>query len=62
MVPMVGRGEGGNVLLHDELLADNHASCEAKVRAALAELGFGIPTEIDLEATLRTKPGAEIGP
>jgi uncharacterized protein (DUF302 family) len=34
---------------------------EAKVRAALAEQGFGILSEIDVEATLRAKLGAEIG-
>ena len=32
------------------------------VRAALADKGFGILTEIDLASTLRTKIGAEISP
>ena len=32
------------------------------VRAALADQGFGILTEIDLAGTLRTKIGAEIPP
>jgi uncharacterized protein (DUF302 family) len=32
------------------------------VRAALADKGFGILTEIDLASTLRTKIGAEIPP
>ncbi|MFA7324089.1 MAG: DUF302 domain-containing protein [Candidatus Nanopelagicales bacterium] len=31
-----------------------------QVRAALAEQGFGVITEIDMQATLRTKIGAEI--
>jgi uncharacterized protein (DUF302 family) len=32
----------------------------AAVRAALAEAGFGVITEIDLRATLREKAGADI--
>lgn len=32
----------------------------ADVRAALAEQGFGVVTEIDMQATLRTKIGVEI--
>lgn len=34
----------------------------ARTREALATQGFGILTEIDMEATLRAKRGAEIGP
>ena len=34
---------------------------EGKARKALADQGFGILTEIDVEATLRNKVGAEIG-
>lgn len=33
-----------------------------EVRAALAEQGFGVVTEIDMQATLRTKIGVEIDP
>ncbi len=35
---------------------------EERVRAALAEQGFGVLTEIDVEATLREKIGEEVGP
>jgi uncharacterized protein (DUF302 family) len=35
---------------------------DARVRDALQAEGFGILTEIDVEATLRTKLGEEIGP
>ncbi|CAM3034954.1 DUF302 domain-containing protein [Prescottella defluvii] len=34
----------------------------AKTRAALAEQGFGVLTEIDMQATLKTKIGAEMEP
>lgn len=34
----------------------------AAVRAALAEQGFGVITEIDMRATLHTKIGADIDP
>lgn len=33
-----------------------------RVRAALARQGFGILCEIDVQATLRAKIGAEVGP
>jgi uncharacterized protein (DUF302 family) len=44
-----------------KILKGNLAEHEAKVRASLAEQGFGILSEIDVEATLRNKLGAEIG-
>lgn len=44
-----------------KILKGSPAEHEAKVRAALAEQGFGILSEIDVEATLRSKLGAEIG-
>lgn len=34
----------------------------AKTRTALAEQGFGVLTEIDMQATLKTKIGAEMEP
>jgi len=37
------------------------AAAELRVRDALQEQGFGILTEIDVEATLREKLGEEIG-
>jgi uncharacterized protein (DUF302 family) len=37
------------------------AELEGRVRQALADQGFGILTEIDVEATLRNKLGAEVG-
>ncbi|MEX2533470.1 MAG: DUF302 domain-containing protein [Nitriliruptoraceae bacterium] len=43
-------------------LAMSLSDAEAKVRDALKEEGFGVLTEIDVEATLRTKLGEEVGP
>ena len=37
------------------------AEAAAKVRAALKEQGFGVLTEIDVQATLREKLGEEMG-
>jgi uncharacterized protein (DUF302 family) len=45
-----------------KILKGNPVEHEARVRASLAEQGFGILSEIDVEATLRAKLGAEIGP
>ena len=44
-----------------KVLAGAPEACEARARAALGDQGFGILTEIDVEATLRAKLGAEIG-
>jgi len=43
-------------------LAMSLADAEVKVRDALKEEGFGVLTEIDVEATLREKLGEEVGP
>ena len=45
-----------------KLLKGDPADHEGRVRSALADQGFGILSEIDVEATLRNKLGAEIGP
>jgi uncharacterized protein (DUF302 family) len=39
-----------------------HAEVAEQVRAALKEQGFGILTEIDVQATLREKLGEDVGP
>lgn len=39
-----------------------HAHVVEEVRAALKEQGFGVLTEIDVQATLREKLGEETGP
>lgn len=43
-------------------VAGSLADVEARTRAALKDQGFGVLTEIDVEETLRTKIGAEVGP
>ena len=44
-----------------KVLTEDPAACEVRAREALMAQGFGILTEIDVEATLRAKIGAEIG-
>jgi len=44
-----------------KVLKGDPARHEAAVRQALADQGFGILTEIDVQSTLRAKLGAEIG-
>ena len=39
-----------------------HEQAVAKVKAAFAAQGFGILTEIDVQATLKTKTGADMEP
>lgn len=44
------------------IVAMSLPDAETKLRKVLKEVGFGVLTEIDVEATLREKLGAEIGP
>jgi uncharacterized protein (DUF302 family) len=39
-----------------------HAEVAEEIREALKEQGFGVLTEIDVQATLREKLGEEVGP
>ena len=43
-------------------LALDPVEAEQRIREALSEQGFGILTEIDVQATLKTKLGADMSP
>ena len=47
--------------LQRDVASEDFASVVETVRSALAAQGFGVLTEIDIEATLRAKLGAEVG-
>jgi len=48
---------------HDRMMAGaNIDDAETRMRAALADAGFGVLTEIDVKATMKNKIGADMAP
>jgi len=54
--------EGGTVKAFETVVDESMEDAESSVRAALAEAGFGVLTEIDVATTFRAKLGVERAP